>query len=640
MKRHFILCSLLAAAFTNSTRTEAQALVALTTNNELVKIANASMPGMASAPMSITGIAMGQAVVGIDYRPNTGELYALGYNAMLSVGNAQLYVINSSTGVATAVGTPISLSLGSGGIGFDFNPTVDRIRVVAENGSNYRLHPITGAVAATDGNLAFAATDPNASVMPKITACAYTNSYIGSEATTLYDYDHLLNVLATQVPPNNGTLNTVGSSGIIVGTTALTTGMDIYFDPTTKRNRAYLSSMVSGSNNLYTIDLSSGMTTLVGSIGTGVVGIREIAAEIDRTVPATYTGQLIYGLTKVNRNLVKFSSGNPELIRELLPITGVTPGQTIVGMDIRPMDLALYALGYNDTTRAYQLYTINTATGAATAIGSQGTINLGMGQKIGFDFNPTVDRIRVISTNDSNYRLNPITGAIAATDTSLSYSAADANVGENPYVSSVAYTNSFKGTTSTMLFGVDDSLGVFLSIAPPNQGFLNTLATNLVLFNLADLTNDIDFYYDSVTSQNIGYMAANTGTAVNDVLYRISGAGMASLVDSIGMGVQLSDIAVQLSFTNSPTNVREMDKKEIFTISPNPCTDMITISFATGLSNNSSLILTDLSGRVVKTVTVSKTAGSIPVDISGLVKGMYFIHLSDKSATAVKFLKQ
>ena len=34
--------------------------------------------------------------------------------------------------------------------GVDFNPQVDRLRVVSNSGQNLRLHPDTGAVAAVD----------------------------------------------------------------------------------------------------------------------------------------------------------------------------------------------------------------------------------------------------------------------------------------------------------------------------------------------------------------------------------------------------------------------------------------------------------------------------------------------------------
>ncbi len=639
MKRIFLSLSLAALSFSSL---RAQTIVALTSDGKLLEMTSTT-PGTVSTPVSITGIASGQMIAGIDYRPNTGQLYALGYNAAATTNNSQLYTVNKTTGVATAIGAVMTLDLGSGSIGVDFNPTVDRIRVVGANRKNYRLHPVTGAIAATDVDLAYAAGDANEGQIPEIGACAYTNSYIGSEATTLYDCDQKINVLATQIPPNNGTLNTIGSLGISISTSNPSIGMDIYFDPAAKTNIAYLNANTTGGtgDNLYTINLATGATTLVGAIGNGMMDIKEIAVEIDRNIPATYTGQLVYGLTKNNSNLIKFSTGNPELIRELLPITGLTAGQTIVGMDVRPLDLGLYALGYDAMTRAYQLYSINTATGAATAINSTpGTIHLGMGEKISFDFNPTVDRIRVVSTNDSNYRLNPITGAIGATDTSLAFNTSDANAGENPFVSSLAYTNSYRGTTSTSLFGIDDSLNIFCSIAPPNQGTVNTLASNVVAFNLADLTNDLDFFYDSTSSSNMGYLSANTGSSMNDDLYMVTTAGVATRINSIGMGVQVSDIAVQLTFTNSMAlSVNEIAKQQLASVYPNPASTTLNVSFTEVMEMGGNLVVTDVAGRIVISKQVAKGSNGTMVNIAGLTNGLYLINLNGGKTGAVKFIK-
>lgn len=617
-------------------KANAQTIMALSTTGTLMQIADASMPSMVGSSLSITGITTGQSLVGIDYRPNTGELYGLGYNSLLPIANAQLYVINATTGVATPKGSAISLALGSMGIGFDFNPSVDRIRVVAENGSNYRLHPTTGALVATDGTLAFASTDPNASVSPAIAACAYTNSYIGSEATTLYDFDRTLNVLASQIPPNTGTLNTIGSSSIVSSGSNM--GMDIYFDPISKMNMAYLNAKVGSNNNLYRLNTATGAATLVGTIGAGMTDIKDIAVKIDRIVPIVYPGRLLYGLTKVNRNLVKFSSDNPELIRELLPITGLTAGQIIVGMDVRPLDLNLYALGYHDTSRTYQLYSINTTTGAAMAVGSPGKINLGMGEKIGFDFNPTVDRIRVVSSNDSNFRLNPITGAIAATDTSLSYNASDINAGKNPFVSSVAYTNSYKGTSSTAMFGLDDSLNAFIQVTPPNQGFINTLASSVLSFNLADLSNDIDFYYDSTSAMNIGYLAANTAMSVNDVLYTVSTTGTVMMADTIGLGVQLYDIAAQLNYTGSTTNIKELGNQGSFKLYPNPANDVLHIELSNAPTQNTVLSISDIFGKKLQTIELAANVSTATIDVAGFSAGLYLINI-EGDATSLKFVK-
>lgn len=65
---------------------------------------------------------------------------------------------------------------------------------MASNRANYRLNPNDGTISATDGT-------------PSIGAAAYTNSFVGASttsATTLYDYDELLNTLNTQLPPNDG----------------------------------------------------------------------------------------------------------------------------------------------------------------------------------------------------------------------------------------------------------------------------------------------------------------------------------------------------------------------------------------------------------------------------------------------------
>jgi len=639
MKKIILLLSVSIAC----TTAKAQSIIGVTTDDKIFEMAQANSPGTFTTPISITGISAGQTIAGIDYRPNTGELYALGYNAALSSGNARLYVINKTTGAATAIGTnAIDLNLGNGSISIDFNPTVDRIRIVGANGKNYRLHPVTGAIVATDGDLAYATGDVNSSTVAQIGACAYTNSYIGSESTTLYDYDKNLNILATQIPPNNGTLNTIGSSGIMVNNTAPSLGMDIYFDPLSKTNMAYLNANTgSGSNdNLYSLNLTTGSATLLGQIGTGI-NVKDIAVVIDRTVPATYSGQLVYGLTTNNRNLIKFSTGNPELIRELLPISGVTAGQVIVGMDVRPADLGLYALGYNSMNRDYQVYQINTSNGVATAVNATpGMINLGTGEKISFDFNPTVDRIRVISTNDSNYRINPATGAIAAVDSNLAFATTDIHAGLNPHVGAVAYINSYKGATTTAMYGIEDSLQSFVQINPPNQGTIITIVDNILMFNPADLTSDVDFYYDSVSMMNMGYLHANTNSSVNDKLYSINTNGAVTLINDIGMGIPVSDIAVQLTFTNTSTNsIGKLHQKALYAVYPNPAYDELHIVFSENTAQQMVLNITDISGKTVLQQSIAKGASEISISVHALSNGLYFLNSSIPGAKAVSFMK-
>ncbi len=256
-----ITCTLLLLAFTQSLNS--QTIYAISGNN-LISF-KATAPSALLSNVSMNGIAAGQSIQGLDFRPNTGQLYALGYNQ--TSGEARLYTLDLPTGIATSIGSaPVTLKPNMGKVSFDFNPTVDRIRVTGSNNSNYRLHPVTGAIAATDLDLAFAAADVNASANPSIGSVAYTNSFIGSTSTTLYNYDDSLNVLTTQIPPNNGTLNTIGTSGIVVNLADPSADLDIFYDEASGTNKAYLASNngTQTADNLYAVNLEHRVNHIVG----------------------------------------------------------------------------------------------------------------------------------------------------------------------------------------------------------------------------------------------------------------------------------------------------------------------------------------------------------------------------------------
>ncbi len=536
----FICCLGLSAIST--TTISAQRIYALSGNN--LAWFDATSPGGGGMVAAISGIAAGQVLSGIDYRPQTGELYGIGYNS--ATGEARLYTINTASGAATPIGAAaITVAANMGDITFDFNPTVDRIRFMGSNNQNYRLHPVTGAIAATDGNLAFAAADVNAVQDPEIGTGAYSNSFIASTATVLYNYDTKLNIFTTQNPPNNGTQNTIGASGIAVNPADPSADLDIFFNSVTGTNTAFLAANIGGStnDNLYSVDLSTGQTTLLGSTG---MALRDIAVQITRVVP-NLVGDLLYGLTS-NNWLVSFDAMNPNVIRTSAPITGVATGQVLSGMDFRPATGELYALGYNSATGEARLYTINYSTAVATAVGTAPIAlpaNLG---KIGLDFNPTVDRIRVTTSSNANYRLHPTTGAIAATDLNLNFAAGDVNFGKNPSIGAVAYTNSFAGATTTTLYNYDDSLNVLTTQAPPNDGKLNTVGASGIVVNLADPTTDLDVFYDKIAAANRAYLVANVGTSGFDNLYTLNlTTGAATSVGKIGSGSAISDVSAFIS---------------------------------------------------------------------------------------------
>ncbi|TGE23036.1 DUF4394 domain-containing protein [Hymenobacter metallicola] len=596
---------------------------------------NTSTATPVSTRITITGITSGQTLVGLDSRPNTGELFALGYNA--TTQQAQLYIINRTSAAATAVGSALTLNLGTDlkRIGFDFNPTVDRIRVTSSNRNNYRLNPVNGTLAATDGTLAYATTDVNANQTPSVGSSAYTNSYIGASATTLYNIDEQNNRLVTQVPPNNGTLNTVGSINISFSGLLTYSDLDIRFNPTTALNNAVLSvtdpSVANLETRLFSLDLANGATTLVGRLNTGSAEqVTDITFAIDRpaTLPAI-TGQLVYGLA--GTNLISFDSAQPSLIRAAVGITGVDANQTLVGLDVRPLNNALYALGYNATTQTGQLYTINAATGVATPTSAGIALALGTGS-ISFDFNPTVDRIRVVGANRNNYRLNPVNGTLAATDGQITY-ASGANT---PTTGAVAYTNSFTGanaTSGTTLYNYDEVLNVLSTQStanPPADGQLTPVGSSGFTANTNPANVDLDIYSTGV-GVNTAYMVATVGTSANSTFYTVNlGTGAATAVSTIGNGITVRDIAVAAA-TGVATGTRDRDDLASgLGLYPNPAVAEANIAFTLPRPAQVTLVVTDALGRQVESRnvgTLGAGAQSIRWSSAAQRQGIYFFTL-------------
>lgn len=528
---------------------DGQLIYALNSVGYLISF-DSEMPSTVRSHKSIAGVTAGQTLVGLDFRPATGQLYALGYNA--TSGETQLYTLNTMTATATVVAPAVTLATGMMHVSFDFNPTVDRIRVTSSNGNNYRLHPTTGAIAATDGNLAFAAGDMNAGNTPMIVAGAYTNSYIGTTATGLYGYDATSNTITFQNPPNNGTLITQGMSGIMVNPMDPSVDFDFYFNPTTLMNENYMVANTGTSNfdSLYTVNVMNGTTQVIGKIGNGIA-VTDIAVTTMPMMPTEIAGQLIYGLTSTN-HLISFDSENPATVRSQVGISGMAMGQQIMGMDVRPATGELYAFGYNATSGEAQIYTLNPMTGMLTAMGTPAQIATGI-VSIGFDFNPTVDRIRVTGNNGSNYRFHPTTGALVFTDGNLAFAAGDVNAGTMPMIGAVAYTNSYGGSNVTTLYNYDDALNVITTQIPPNNGVLNTIGASGITLNPMDMSGDMDIYYNHETHMNTAFLIANTAT--NDNLYTVNLAtGMTQSVGLIGLGIALRDIAVMIDEVTTVTS--------------------------------------------------------------------------------------
>jgi hypothetical protein len=242
-----VLACLGAAAFSSS----AQAIPMVATNgSNLSRFDSGALGSVTTVPVS--GLLVGETLVGIDYRPADAQIYGIG-------STSRIYRLNIITGVATQVGTAGQFTLNGTAFGTDVNPVSDGIRSVSNTEQNLRLNPIDGTLSGTD-----TALNPAGNVV----AAAHSNNFVGATTTTLYDIDSAAGTLLTQNPPNSGALATVGSLGL--GTNL---NEAVGFDIAGENGLAYATITTGGISRLYSLNLTTGAATLAssngGAIGTG-----------------------------------------------------------------------------------------------------------------------------------------------------------------------------------------------------------------------------------------------------------------------------------------------------------------------------------------------------------------------------------
>jgi trimeric autotransporter adhesin len=496
----------------------ATSFIGLSDNNVLVSFNSNNLSQVSSTPVKgIDG-----SLLGIDTRPANGLIYGV------TTAN-KIYTIDSTTGIATQVGTLDTPFTAASVSGFDFNPVADRLRLVGDNDQNFRVNVDTGAVT-VDGNLAYAAEDVNAGDNPSVTAAAYTNSFAGTTATQLYDIDTQQDTLVLQNPPNSGTLGTIGNLGVDFGSLS---GFDIV-SSSLGNNAAFATS----SGKLYSIDLGTGAATNLGTIGSGYghysQNLKGLVAAPAPDIDPIATNSRFLALSNTN-TLASFNPSNPSAVRSIA-VTGLQGEETLLAIDTRPANGLVYGL-----TTASNLYTINPNSGAASLVSTLSQPFAGT-SAVGFDFNPVVDRLRLVGDNDQNFRVNVDTGEVTV-DGNLAYAAGDANASTNPTVTAAAYTNAIASPTSTQLYDIDTNLDVLTLQNPPNNGTLNTVGA---------LGND----FGTLSGFDVISTAEGTNAAFavsNSTLYSINlQTGAASSLGTIGSGDTIYQGLATVDLGNNP----------------------------------------------------------------------------------------
>ena len=251
----------------------------------------------------------------------------------------------------------------------------------------------------------------------------------------------------------------------------------------------------------------------------GLASLAVLGAGVNNAAQAQGSAlDTIYGFTSTNA-FFSFNGATPGTVTNLGTVNGFT-GQ-LLDIDFRPANGLLYGLTLN--AGALNIYTISLTSGAATFVSTVdtsgrlgGTANAG---DYDIDFNPAANALRIIGSNNENYR---ITGP-GLTGTILDGDVNDQTPGNTPNIVGVAYTNSVPGATSTALYDIgtdgryyqqNANVGTLTQIGGPNA----TVGSNILSFDISGVSGT-----GYVVSNNTLYTVVpttgvfSTGTAITGV---------------------------------------------------------------------------------------------------------------------------
>jgi Domain of unknown function (DUF4394)/Carbohydrate binding module (family 6) len=251
-----------------------------------------------------------------------------------------------------------------------------------------------------------------------------------------------------------------------------------------------------------------------------LTGRRAASAQTNTTASLTLPNASIYALNNDNTIFV-MKPGTTSFTR-LARVNRVEGN--LIGIDFRPADGNANAIyGLTDTGKLYTISVTGTTTGAATLVSTLSPRFAGGVQSL-MDFNPVVNALRLIGTNDQNFALVNSGGGnlnVTAVQTAMSYDPADVNKGVNPNNTGGSYTNNFAGATSTIYYGLDYDLDTLVTISSKSQtgssntggGVLQTIGgivdQNGAPINITS-TADLDIYTDANGGNTIIGMSGRT----------------------------------------------------------------------------------------------------------------------------------
>jgi len=231
--------------------------------------------------------------------------------------------------------------------------------------------------------------------------------------------------------------------------------------------------------------------------------------------------------------LIRFDSATPGATTTST-VTGLGAGQTLIGIDYRPSNGLLYGFARSGFNAPVSIYIINPLTGVASFVS---TTNVAVNGAAGTDFNPTNDQLRIVTSEEQNLSINPDSG-VTTVQTSLTPGTREAT--------GAAYTNNFRGATSTTLYVIDAASDTLNIQSPPDSGAL-TLVGSLGV----DTTNDVPGFH-----RNGFDISGLTGAAFAALYVQTAAAPIFSTFYSINLATGNATLIGQIGPPGSGFNIR------------------------------------------------------------------------------------